>query len=462
MENRCSFWLPKKKRFCANFCINDSVFCGNHNTRSDAEWVPCPIDPSHSVLSENLEGHMKRCPLLKQAQSLSSQRFYQKGINGGKDDEDEGDEKGAAAPTLASLENATSLMKRNAVYSMTVPEFSILISKIQSIHSSIRNDIRDSYRVPEACDIWIKREVDRKLPFQEKHVVQQASILGNLEGFGVLEKSSGDDQMEQCDSDRSSGDDNGVPAVVEFGAGRGYLTQMLADCYGIKRVFLVERKSYKLKADRSLRQKESLILERLRIDIEDLNLKAVESLQGVPYLAIGKHLCGPATDLSLRCCLAEESNQDDAVQCCSGHYLRGLAIATCCHHLCQWKHYINKKYLMNLGITKDDFHAITWFTSWAVDADHGSDLSDVAGCRLHLQSIEKKECVEDVGGVAEIVQNMKAMERAVVGFMCKEIIDMGRLMWVKEHGLETQLVKYVPPTISPENHLLIAKHVNHL
>lgn len=114
MENRCSFWLPKKKRFCANFRINDSVFCGNHNTRSDAEWVPCPIDPSHSVLSENLEGHMKRCPLLKQAQSLSSQPFYQKGINGGKDDEDEGDEKGAAAPTLASLENATSLMKRNA------------------------------------------------------------------------------------------------------------------------------------------------------------------------------------------------------------------------------------------------------------------------------------------------------------------------------------------------------------
>lgn len=29
--------------------------------------------------------------------------------------------------------------------------------------------------------------------------------------------------------------------------------------------------------------------------VEDLNLNAVESLRGVPYLAIGKHLCGPAT-----------------------------------------------------------------------------------------------------------------------------------------------------------------------
>lgn len=29
--------------------------------------------------------------------------------------------------------------------------------------------------------------------------------------------------------------------------------------------------------------------------VEDLNLNAVESLQGVPFLATGKHLCGAAT-----------------------------------------------------------------------------------------------------------------------------------------------------------------------
>lgn len=77
--------------------------------------------------------------------------------------------------------------------------------------------------------------------------MQQASILGNLEEIGVLKNSSGDVVIKQYGSDGSSGDDDGVPAVVEFGAGRGYLTQMLADCYGIKKVFLVERKSYKLK-----------------------------------------------------------------------------------------------------------------------------------------------------------------------------------------------------------------------
>lgn len=40
----------------------------------------------------------------------------------------------------------------------------------------------------------------------------------------------------------------------------------------------------------------------------------------------------------------------------------------------------DKQYLLDLGITKEEFHAVTWFTSWAVDADHGSDVSD---CSFH-------------------------------------------------------------------------------
>lgn len=29
--------------------------------------------------------------------------------------------------------------------------------------------------------------------------------------------------------------------------------------------------------------------------VEDLNLNAINQLRGLPYLAIGKHICGPAT-----------------------------------------------------------------------------------------------------------------------------------------------------------------------
>ncbi|KAI3741724.1 hypothetical protein L1987_59398 [Smallanthus sonchifolius] len=416
MASRCKFWLPKKKRFCAIPPLSNSEFCGNHSKRSDDVWILCSIDPSHSVLESNLESHLKRCPLLKHKNSLSLQPFYRKGINGGDEEDDH--------------EGVTSESKRMAVHSMTARQFIKLIEKIKSVHASICKDILDSYIAPDACRIWISREIDGKIPFQEKHVIQQASILGNLEKLGALESSSIGEQLH-CSI--SSADSSDSPAVVEFGAGRGYLTQMLADCYRVSKVFLIERKAYKLKADRSLRQKESLILERLRIDIEDLNLNAIEALQGLPYLAIGKHLCGPATDMTLRCCVGEGVAKS---------YLKGLSIATCCHHLCQWKHYINKGFFLNLGISKDDFHAITWFTSWAVDADHGSDIADT-----------NMENVENLSGVI----NMSARERAALGFMCKDIIDAGRLMWMREYGLESKLVKYVPSVISPENHLLIAK-----
>ncbi|XP_038897016.1 tRNA:m(4)X modification enzyme TRM13 homolog isoform X1 [Benincasa hispida] len=460
MASRCQFWLPKKNRFCAVAPINDSKFCGNHSSRADGEMVPCPVDPSHLyvlyihfssfVLRENLEGHVKRCPLLKQTQSLAVQPFYQKGINAGEEDLLSSEESDSGLSDCISSE-----MKRNIVYGMSGPQFHRLLGKIRALHDLICKDIQDSYKIKEACNMWIKGEIDRKIPFQEKHVLQQASILGNMEEFGMLRNYDGG---EQCEGERSDGNKaNVVPAVVEFGAGRGYLTQMLADCYGIKRVFLVERKSYKLKADRSLRQKESLILERLRIDIEDLNLNAVEALRHNSYLAIGKHLCGPATDLALRCCLTKQSYLADTEQCRDKPKLSGLAIATCCHHLCQWKHYTNKRYLLELGITKEEFLAITWFTSWAVDASHSEDISDVSDSKTYLQYSENEGDQMNGSTVDDIVKDMNTVERAVLGFMCKEIIDMGRLMWLKEYGLESQLVKYVPSTISPENHLLIAK-----
>ncbi|XP_010522849.1 PREDICTED: tRNA:m(4)X modification enzyme TRM13 homolog [Tarenaya hassleriana] len=442
-ETRCKFWLPKKNRFCSNARIGNSVFCGNHSQRTDDQWIPCPIDPSHSVLQENLVGHVKRCPLLKQVEALSAQPFYQKGINAGEEDGEERDKQGSCCPDGI----VTSEMKRNLLYSMSVSQFYELIRKIETAHGIICTDIEVSYNLPEACNMWIKKEIDRKLPFQEKHVLQQASIIGNLEEIGALKRYK---NVKGCESDIEQ-EDESVAAVVEFGAGRGYLTQMLVDCYGIRMVYLVERKSYKLKADRSLRQKENLVLERLRIDIEDLNLNAVESLHGVSYVAVGKHLCGPATDLSLRCCLSRQDNGSSST-------LRGLAIATCCHHLCQWKHYINKEYFTQMGFSKDEFLGMTWLTSWAVDADHGSNLPEITD----LGSTGKREEEEEEEGengwrrVEEIVRKMEPKERAVIGFKCKQIIDAGRMSWVKKQGLESKLVKYIPHSISPENTLLLA------
>lgn len=105
------------------------------------------------MLDENMEGHIKKCPLLKQTQILSVQPYYQKGINQGRDD--------SAPDKLEQESDFTSEKKRNWVYNMTVPQFSELLSKIRSLHCSICKDIGFSYRVPHACDLWIKRQIDR-------------------------------------------------------------------------------------------------------------------------------------------------------------------------------------------------------------------------------------------------------------------------------------------------------------
>ncbi|PNT66152.1 hypothetical protein BRADI_3g07815v3 [Brachypodium distachyon] len=66
--------------------------------------------------------------------------------------------------------------------------------------------------------------------------------------------------------------------------------------------------------------------------IEDLNL------HGVQYLAIGKLLSGPATDMTIMCCIHEQCNHTEE-EVHSKHCVWGLALATCCHHLCQLTHY---------------------------------------------------------------------------------------------------------------------------
>ncbi|CAN1189007.1 tRNA:m(4)X modification enzyme TRM13 homolog, partial [Linum perenne] len=93
-----------------------------------------------------------------------------------------------------------------------------------------------------------------------------------------------------------------------------------------------------------------------------------------------------AADLTLRCCLPERDSKDATEQAGKENpFLEGFAIATCCHHLCQWKHYINKEFMLSLGISKEEFHAITWFTSWPVDGDHGAEVSIVImGRRTHV------------------------------------------------------------------------------
>ncbi|KAG0564589.1 hypothetical protein KC19_8G123200 [Ceratodon purpureus] len=509
---KCQLWLPKKRRFCASHALPGLEFCGNHKPLATQTRVPCPIDPSHTILQEDVASHIKKCPAIKQLDRFEHQLYYSKGINAGSDDDaDEtsddvcsgANEKiypvksqrlaNGASLKMGSLSGDDDLpeekvltssndflssgSKRAAVSALPGPDFENLVARIdRAFAQASGEEVEESVMQPQACRRWLDGERDRRVPYQEKHALQQASLLGNMEAFGLLEKlneeefaNSGSTPTENTSASHAAKQN----AIVELGAGRGYLSHMLCDCYTVHKVVMVERRAYKFKADRTMRQSKGLVLERLRLDIEDLNLSHVKALQDSYVVAISKHLCGPATDLSLRCCLSNgdapvlgnttaTAPNNENTQSLLKPIVDGLAIATCCHHLCQWKSYVNKKYFKNLGFSKDDFHAITWLTSWALSGTHEHELPDCDTSEGRESVPAREPASETVPAKALLSEAMNAMDatqRFALGKKCKRLIDMGRLLWVREKGMQAKLVEYIADTVSPENKVLLAKRV---
>jgi hypothetical protein len=99
--------------------------------------------------------------------------------------------------------------------------------------------------------------------------------------------------------------------------------------------------------------------------------------QPVRWVAIGKHLCGAATDYTLRACMlqgaAPLTGQDAAPAADAGAAaaaaavgrhpgLLGMAIAPCCHHRCSWRAFVAKPQLRALGFSPAEFELISWMT----------------------------------------------------------------------------------------------------
>ena len=114
---------------------------------------------------------------------------------------------------------------------------------------------------------------------REKHSIQITSILALLSSVSLLETAHN---------------------FIEFGSGKAALSHSVnQSCGKPNKITLVDRKNMKSKfADH--RYDEDCTMEKLLIDIKDLDLsKKIEENKNV---ILSKHLCGAATDLTL-CCL---------------------------------------------------------------------------------------------------------------------------------------------------------------
>jgi hypothetical protein len=108
-----------------------------------------------------------------------------------------------------------------------------------------------------------------------------------------------------------------------------------------------------------------------------------------PIVAVGKHLCGAATDLALACLERSLGTKDGGVVAPPGGraaarpFLHAIAIATCCHHRCEWRHYVGRGFVRQVLVSQSMRESQSMRVSddqsgWAIGAvDSGYVLTPV-------------------------------------------------------------------------------------
>jgi len=326
---------------------------------------------------------------------------------------------------------------------------------------------------------------------------------------------------------------------VELGAGKGWLSAWLAGVSGARRLVLLDRQtSFTLKADTRLRH---TALTRATADLRDVDLTALlahhmdtserglparpprptrskqqqQQQQGdhasgsppqlptfpplpnpAPFVALGKHLCGAATDMALRACLAARQQQQQQQQeglvgepgsrtsstaAATQHQfqLNGFAVATCCHHRCSWRTFVGKRALAAFGITPWEFEALVWCSSWALcghtapagdggeggdDAQEQEEDGTMSGTTKAASSTPAAAGWD--AGAFHPAQVFRAREeRVAFGLRCKRLMDAARAARLAEESSNCSttdspprracLVEYIDSSVSGECTALI-------
>ncbi|XP_077462647.1 tRNA:m(4)X modification enzyme TRM13 homolog [Stigmatopora argus] len=388
-RGKCAFLVEKKQRFCKMLAARGRRFCGEHADKEEGGGgrTLCPLDPKHTVDRDKLDKHLKKC----NARQKPKPAYYVEDVNAGPEEEN-GPSWRQGSLCERSGEQLRRLLDKLDVASTALPEGP---EERFLTHGLFQEELNDPKNGASA----------------RKHLVQQASILGHLEALGLLGRG-------RC--------------YVEFGAGRGKLSHWIgralknADASERPQMLLVERSAARFKADGKTMDAD---LVRLRIDIRHLDLSQVEALERRPPLvAVGKHLCGAATDLALRCLFPTAKSPP----------VLGLAVALCCHHRCEWRHYAGRRFFSELGLGAADFADLCRMSGWAtcgrrLDGDHRAQ--------------EQTQTAPSF---------LSAAERERIGRRCKLLIDAGRLEFLRGRGFRGRLTRYVDAAVTLENVLLTA------
>ena len=508
----CALWLPKKRRYCNFAPVTGFSYCGHHlASRGDTqgakgqERIPCPLDGRHSIFAKDLQRHLKVCPRAKEIALQESQPYFQRDANRGDELEPApassstamangaGGAEATAPATAADAPIHFSLEARraSALDSISTDALMALLQRVEKAHRESAERVRPEPEVEMGAGAGDGAGAKR-----QKHALQNDRMVSVMAALGLLSPGA---------------------THIEFGAGKGALSAAVSEASLVPpRHVLVDLIKPHGSADRELEQRGATCV-RLKVDICHLLLRgvpqlwppqpaadaagaagvageaagvageaagvageAVSEVACVPcapqasgkWSAVGKHLCGVATDYTLRSLVAAASGGSDGAR---RAVVDGVVVATCCHHRCEWRSYVNQEYILSLGFSREQFGTLCALSSWATGCrpSAGATTAAAAEGSAVLQSgaaaglppptvaaeAEEHQPADTAATRAlerSIGGRLSAAERVQLGLACKRLLDTGRLRYLARHGYRGWLQHYVPESVSPENTLLVA------
>lgn len=397
---KCALYLQKKHRYCTQPRVpgEGSEFCGHHGgnaakgssltggsgygsgDRGGDPRVPCPVDPSHTVYASRLQAHVNVCSFKVAQHALEQQPFYRLNENSG-------------STTTPAVSNASEDEEKEEGEYRGKQQQLDLARRIEVLYAEHVGTLAERQDPSPLCEAYLAKSATSSLGAnsrrsERRHLLQASSIVSTLDFRGLLFARKTSYSAAATAATKGSSQ----LAFVELGAGRGTLALAINAANSDVALALVERSAVRNKADRDLRKAGSTSTRcdfvRARVDLRHFYLPGLTPLlirgdasspAAVEVVAVAKHLCGAATDLGLRSLLcnnktyAERSSGggSDAwpgrtATTCQDPHVRGVCIATCCHHRCEWVDYVAKGWFQDaLGLGPKEFKQMTKWSSWA-------------------------------------------------------------------------------------------------
>ena len=387
----------------------------------------------------DLYPHYQICPSYQELKELQAQSYYCKDINSNSSS------LGTPFPALTEL-NTTEVLE--------------LVKKIKKVYHSLHIEIHVK-ELPKNKDYFYhsitlneyltknKQLHAKKQLKRSKHYLQETSIYKHIEPLV-----------------------NNSNLLIELGAGKAGLSNTIIHTnanISTKSLITIDNRKLKIKKVSSYKEK-VVHYKRIKMDIKDLIIKHLPLIKDdSKIIFIAKHLCGKATDFGIK---AIQHFIDDDKQA-----KVQVAMALCCHHLCNWSDYIGKDLFIKHNLTAKDFYYIKKMTSWAptliyenkirkkqhdkkrrkLNEHHNHKMSNQKMLKMSSQKMLNMNNQKMLKMSSQKMRNMifilSYKEKFQLGKECKLLIDYGRLLSFKNKA--GKLYQYVDISVTPENILLI-------